>query len=131
MHSPLSPKLTSLCLDFWRTQQFSGLLRCSSWVIVLKSDSNKIFHFFLLLFLFFFPFHIRYYTFINAILPNHPTLSLSLRVQKSTLHICVSIAVWLPIFASHFNFYYKRLYILNNFQKCQKIFSEIFISVLD
>ena len=26
----------------------------------------------------------------NAILPNHPTLSLSLRVQKSVLYICVS-----------------------------------------
>ena len=29
----------------------------------------------------------------NAILPNHPTLSLSHRVQKSALHICVSFAV--------------------------------------
>ena len=33
------------------------------------------------------------YTCFNAILPNHPTLSLSHRVQKSALHICVSFAV--------------------------------------
>ena len=40
-------KLTSLCLDFWRTDSFQSFLRCSSWVIVLKFDSNKSFHFFL------------------------------------------------------------------------------------
>ena len=38
-------------------------------------------------------FHIWCYTCFNAILPNHPTLSLSLRVQKSVLCICVSFAV--------------------------------------
>ena len=38
-------------------------------------------------------FHIRDYTCFNAILPNHPTLVLSHRVQKSVLHICVSFAV--------------------------------------
>ena len=38
-------------------------------------------------------FHIRYYTCFNAILPNHPTLSLSHRVQKIVLYICVSFAV--------------------------------------
>ena len=38
-------------------------------------------------------FHICYYTYFNAILPNHPTLSLSLRVQKTVLYICVSFAV--------------------------------------
>ena len=40
-------------------------------------------------------FHIWYYTCFNAILSNHPTLSLSLshRVQKSVLYICVSFAV--------------------------------------
>ena len=37
-------------------------------------------------------FHIWYYTCFNAILPNHPTLSLSHRVQKSVLYICVSFA---------------------------------------
>ena len=37
-------------------------------------------------------FHI-YYTCFNAILPNHPTLSLSHRVQKSVLYICASFAV--------------------------------------
>ena len=38
-------------------------------------------------------FHIWYYTCFNAILPKHPTLSLSHRVQKSVLYICVSFAV--------------------------------------
>ena len=37
-------------------------------------------------------FHI-YYTYFNTILPNHPTLSLSHRVQKTILYICVSFAV--------------------------------------
>ena len=39
-------------------------------------------------------FHIWYYTCFNAILPNHPTLSLSHRVQKTVLYISVSFAVW-------------------------------------
>ena len=34
-----------------------------------------------------------YYTCFNAILPNHPTLSLSHRVQKTVQYICVSFAV--------------------------------------
>ena len=38
-------------------------------------------------------FHIWYYTCFNAILPNHPTLDLSHRVQKTVLYICVSFAV--------------------------------------
>jgi len=38
-------------------------------------------------------FHIWYYTCCNAILPNHPTLSLSHRVQKTVLYLCVSFAV--------------------------------------
>ena len=38
-------------------------------------------------------FHTWYYTCFNAILPNHPTLSLSHRVQKTVLYICVSFAV--------------------------------------
>ena len=38
-------------------------------------------------------FHIWYYTCFNAILPNHPILSLSHRVQKTVLYICVSFAV--------------------------------------
>ena len=38
-------------------------------------------------------FHIWYYTCFNAILPNHPTLSLSHRVQKTVLYIRVSFAV--------------------------------------
>ena len=38
-------------------------------------------------------FHIWYYTCFNAILPNHPTLSLSHRVQKTVLYISVSFAV--------------------------------------
>ena len=38
-------------------------------------------------------FHIWHYTCFNAILPNHPILSLSHRVQKTVLYICVSLAV--------------------------------------
>ena len=38
-------------------------------------------------------FHIWYFTYFNAILPNHPTLSLSHRVQKTVLYISVSFAV--------------------------------------
>ena len=38
-------------------------------------------------------FHIWYYTYFSAILPNHPTLSLSHRVQKTVLYISVSFAV--------------------------------------
>ena len=38
-------------------------------------------------------FLIWYYTCFNAILPNHPTLSLSHRVQNTVLYICVSFAV--------------------------------------
>ena len=34
-------------------------------------------------------FLIWYYTCFNAILPNHPTLSLSHRVQKTVLYICL------------------------------------------
>ena len=38
-------------------------------------------------------FHIWYYTCFNAILPSHPTFSLSHRVQKTVLYIWVSFAV--------------------------------------
>ena len=38
-------------------------------------------------------FLIWYYTCFNAFLPNHPTLSLSHRVQKTVLYICVSFAI--------------------------------------
>ena len=38
-------------------------------------------------------FHIWYYTCFNAILPNHPTLSFSHRVQKTVLYISDSFAV--------------------------------------
>ena len=38
-------------------------------------------------------FHIWYYTCFNAILPNHPTLSLPHRVQKTVLYNSVSFAV--------------------------------------
>ena len=38
-------------------------------------------------------FLIWYYTYFSAILPNNPTLSLSHRVQKTVLYICVSFAV--------------------------------------
>ena len=38
-------------------------------------------------------FHIWYYTCFNDILQNHPTLTLSHRVQKTVLYICVSFSV--------------------------------------
>ena len=38
-------------------------------------------------------FLIWYYTCFNAILPNHPTLALSHRVQKTVLYLCASFAV--------------------------------------
>ena len=38
-------------------------------------------------------FLIWYYTCFNATLPNHPTLTISHRVQKTVLYICVSFAV--------------------------------------
>ena len=38
-------------------------------------------------------FLIWYYTYFNALFPNHPTLSLSHRVQKTVLYISVSFAV--------------------------------------
>ena len=38
-------------------------------------------------------FLIWYYTCFNAILPNHPTLSISHRVQNTVLYICVSFAL--------------------------------------
>ena len=38
-------------------------------------------------------FHIWYYTCFNVILPNHPTLALSHRVQNTVLYICVSFAI--------------------------------------
>ena len=38
-------------------------------------------------------FHIWYYTCFNAILPNHPTLFLALRVQKTVLYLRVSFVV--------------------------------------
>jgi len=38
-------------------------------------------------------FHIWYYTCFNAILPYHPALALSYKVQKTVLYICVSFAV--------------------------------------
>ena len=38
-------------------------------------------------------FLIWYYTCYNAILPNHPTVSLSHKVQNTVLYICISFAV--------------------------------------
>ena len=38
-------------------------------------------------------FHIWYYTCFNTFFPNHPTLSISHRVQKTVLYISVSFAV--------------------------------------
>ena len=46
-------------------------------------------------------FHIWYYTCFNAILPNHPTLSLSHRVQKSIVYICVYFARFSALNKAH------------------------------
>ena len=54
-------------------------------------------------------FLIRYYTCFIAILPNHPTLSLSHRVQKTVLYICVSFAV-LHIGLSHDSYNRKQYF---------------------
>ena len=56
--------------------------------------SNSYIHFFFQVReTFFFSFHIWYYTCFNAILPNHPTLSLSHRVQNTVLYISVPFVV--------------------------------------
>ena len=49
-------------------------------------------------------FLIWYYTCFNAILPNHSTLSLCHRVQKTVLYICVSFAV------SHTGYHLSKLH---------------------
>ena len=41
-------------------------------------------------------FHIWYYTYFNTTLPNHPTLSLSHRVQKTVL--CVMHYIWYKLY---------------------------------
>ena len=51
-------------------------------------------------------FHILYYTCFNAILPNHPTLSLSHRIRKTVLYISVSFAVLYTCILKHFNVTY-------------------------
>ena len=62
-------------------------------------------------------FLIWYYTCFNAILPNHPTFSLSHRVQKNVLYISVSFAVshtgslcrhYLSVLVRFFFFFYLR-----------------------
>ena len=51
-------------------------------------------------------FHTWYYTCFNAILPNHPTLSLSHRVKKTVLYISVSFAVFRVIVTIFLNSIY-------------------------
>ena len=57
-------------------------------------------------------FLIWYYTCFNAILPNHPTLSLSHRVQKTVLYICVSFSrgLWPQSSLHHGPFPHLRLH---------------------
>ena len=60
-------------------------------------------------------FHIWYYTCFSAILPNHPTLSLSQRVRKTVLYISVSFAVsytGLLLLLSKFHIYALLLLLL-------------------
>ena len=47
-------------------------------------------------------FHIWYYTCFNAILPIHPTLSLSHRVQKTVLYTCVRQLFYFYLQDNHF-----------------------------
>ena len=47
-------------------------------------------------------FHIWYYTCFNAILPNHPTLALSHRVQKSVLYMCLFCCLAYRVIATIF-----------------------------
>ena len=56
-------------------------------------------------------FLIWYYTCFNAILPNHPTLSLSHRVQKTVLYICVSFVVSM-IQGYHYHLSKFHIYVL-------------------
>ena len=59
-------------------------------------------------------FHTGYYTCFNVILPNHPTLSLSHRVQKTVLYISVSFAVsytGLSLLAILWNSAFKWVYL--------------------
>ena len=62
-------------------------------------------------------FRIWYYTYFNAILPNHPTLSLSHRVQKTVLYISVSFAVVILII----NEQKKTAYIMYRLPLKQKV----------
>ena len=62
-------------------------------------------------------FLIWYYTCFNAILSNHPTLSLSHRVQKIVLYICVSFAVsHTGLSLPSFNSYNLQSFHLNLYQ---------------
>ena len=64
-----------------------------------------------------------YYSCLNAILPNHPTLSLSHRVQKTVLYISVSFAVsytGLLLLLSKFHIYaLLLLLLLSRFSRVQ------------
>ena len=63
-------------------------------------------------------FHVWYYTCFNAILPNHPTLSLSHRVQNCSIHLCflcclayrVIVIIFLNSIYMHFLFLETGLY---------------------
>ena len=62
-------------------------------------------------------FHIWYYTCFNAILPNHPTLSLSHRVQKTVLYIVSLLLSRIQGYCYHlskFHIYVLVYYILTS-----------------
>ena len=60
-------------------------------------------------------FHIWYYTYFNLILPNHPTLSLSHRVQKTVLYISVSFHSLDSTFCIAENFHFSEVWLIDFF----------------
>ena len=61
-------------------------------------------------------FHIRYYTYFNAILPNHPTLSLSQSPKDCSIHQCLFCCLVL-----YFNFYPAAATAAKSFQSCRTL----------
>ena len=86
----MNPPQVYTCYPSWTLFPPPSPCHPSVWVVpVHQPESSRIVHWTLTGD----SFHIWYYTCFNAILPNHPTLSLSHRVQKTVLYISVSFVV--------------------------------------